>query len=304
MPKIVVTGATGHTGRPLAEELLRRGISVVAIARHAHTLTELRKRGADIKVGDLDDSAFLTEAFKGADAVYAMVPGNLTAPNFRAAQRKTAASVLSAIRKSGVKRVVLLSSIGGGLPEGTGPIVALHEFEEELKKIPGVSSVALRPTYFMENFLQAIPLIKEAGVNGSPALPDRTGAMVATRDIAAVAADLLADPTFTGHTVRDILGPRDYDPAEATHILGEAIGKPDLAYVQFKDEEFKQGLVHAGLSPSVADSFLEMHEAMNAGTIQGTVRRTPENSTPTTLETFSKEVFAPAFRRANAEAVR
>lgn len=297
MPKIVITGATGHTGRPLAEDLLRRGIKVVAIARQSDKMAELKERGAEIKAGDLDDPAFLTEAFKGADAVYAMVPGDLRAPNFRAAQRKTATSILTAIRNSGVKRVVLLSSIGGGLPSGTGPIVALHEFEEELKKIPGVSSVALRPTSFMENLLASIPLIKGAGIHGSPVRPDRSGPMVATRDIAAVAADILANPTFTGHTVRDILGPRDYNQAEATHILGQAIGQPDLQYVQLDQQKYKEGLVNAGLSSSVVDSFLEMYESMNSGAIQATVRRTPENSTPTTLEAFSREVFAPAFNR-------
>jgi hypothetical protein len=62
-----------------------------------------------------------------------------------------------------------------------------------------------------------------------------------------------------------------------------AIGKPGLPYVQFKNEDFKHGLVGAGLSESAADSYIEMYESMNRGTIQGTVKRTPSNTTPTTL---------------------
>lgn len=293
--KAVITGATGHIGRPLAEELLRRGVKVCAVGRSEEKLAGLAALGAHIHVGDLDDPAFLAGALKGATAVFAMTPPHATAPDHRGAQRRTAKSVLSAVMEAQVERVVLLSSIGGGLSSGTGPIVALHEFEEELKKVPGLSSVALRPTFFMENFLAAIPLVKAAGIYGSPGRPDMSIPIVATRDIAAVAADVLAKPTFTGHSVHDILGPRDYSMAEATAIFGAAIGKPALPYVQFNNEDFKQGLVGAGLSASVADSYIEMYGAMNAGTIQATVRRTPGNSTPTTLETFAQEVFARAF---------
>jgi uncharacterized protein YbjT (DUF2867 family) len=293
--RVAITGATGHIGKPLAEELLRRGLRVRAIGRSPQKLVALADLGAELQVGDLDDSAFLARAFRGAHAAFVMTPPHVTALDQRAAQRRTVKSLLSALQDARVERVVLLSSIGAGLSSGTGPILALHELEEALRQRTGVATVALRPTFFMENLQGSIPLIRSAGINGSPARPDLSLPMIATRDIAAAAADILAQANFTGYSVHDLLGPRDYTQQEATSILGTAIGKPGLPYVQFKNEDFKHGLVGAGLSESVADSYVEMYEAMNRGTIQETVKRTLSNTTPTTLETFAREVFAPAF---------
>jgi uncharacterized protein YbjT (DUF2867 family) len=165
-----------------------------------------------------------------------------------------------------------------------------------MKSIPGLSVVALRPTFFMENHLAAIPLIKSAGIDGSAACADVALAMSATRDIAAVAAEYLMAPTFDGYVVRELLGSRDYTHREATAILGAAIGKPDLAYVEFSNEDFRQGLLGAGFSASVADAYVEMYTAINDGRIQSTMSRNTSNTTPTTLEEFAREVFAPAYQ--------
>lgn len=192
--------------------------------------------------------------------------------------------------------MVALSSIGANLPSGTGPIVGLHDFEEMLKSIPKLSVVALRPAFFMENHLASIPLIKNAGINGSAARADVARAMIATRDIAAVAAEYLIAPAFDGYTVRELLGPRDYTYREATSILGAAIGKPDLAYVEFSYEDFHKGILGAGFSPSAADALVESTRAHNEGRIQSTVSRNESNTTPTTLEVFAREVFAPAYQ--------
>jgi uncharacterized protein YbjT (DUF2867 family) len=247
-------------------------------------------------VGDLGNTTFLTEALRGADAVFAMIPPNYNAPDLRAYHLRIATSLAESLQMAGVPRVVALSSSGASLPSGTGPIADLHTFEKRLQAIPGLSVVALRPTLFMEDHLASIPLIKSAGINGSAARADIALAMIATRDIAAIAAEYLLAPTFEGYIVRDLLGPHDYTHREATAILGAAIGKPDLAYVELSYEDFRQGLLGAGFSASAADAYVEMYMAINAGCIQNTVRRNALNTTPTTLEEFAREVFAPAYQ--------
>jgi hypothetical protein len=119
--------------------------------------------------------------------------------------------------------------------------------------------------------------------------------MVATRDVAAIAADYLRAPTFEGYTARALLGPRDYTYRQTTTILGSAIGIPDLAYVAFPYEGFRHGLLQAGFSASGADALAELMTAFNEGHIQKTVSRDGSNTTPTTLEDFARDVFAPAF---------
>jgi uncharacterized protein YbjT (DUF2867 family) len=293
---VTITGVTGNIGKVLAERLLARGVKVRAVARQAERLAPLVAKGAEARAGSLEDTAFLTEAFRGAQAVFAMIPPHYNVPDIRADQRRLATTLAGALKQAGAPRVVALSSVGAGLPAGTGPIAGLHEFEEALKAIPGLSMVALRPAFFMENHLTAIHLIKSAGINGSALRADIPLSMVATRDIAAIAAEYLVAPIFQGHTVREVLGPRDYTYREATSILGAAIGKPDLAYVEFSYEEFRKGLLGAGFSESATDAFVEMYDAFNAGRIQRTVSRGPAHTTPTTLEHFAREVFAPAFR--------
>ena len=293
---VTVIGATGNVGSGLVDRLLKNGIKVRAVGRGQDKLAPLMRSGAEIRAGSLEDRAFTTDALRGADIAFLMIPPPYDAPDMRADQRRMGASLIEAIKKSGIQRVVVLSSAGGELSAGTGPILALHEFENAVRDIAGLSAVILRPTYFMENYLGSIGLIKHAGINGSAMRPDTRLAMVATRDISAVAAELLSTPTFTGSSVREILGPRDYSMQEATAILGAAIGKPDLAYVQFSDSDYKKGLEGAGFSANAADLFVEMSAAFNAGTIQNTFKRSTANTTATTLEQFARDVFAPAFQ--------
>jgi uncharacterized protein YbjT (DUF2867 family) len=160
--------------------------------------------------------------------------------------------------------------------------------------VAGLDVVHLRPGYFFENHMSSIGLIQGQGINGSAIKAGVALPTVATRDIAAQAARLLVERRFSGRSVRYLLGPKDYTMAEATRILGSAIGKPDLRYVEFGYDDVRKALVGAGFSPSVASAFVEMQDGFNQGRIK-TEPHTPENSGPTTLEEFAKSVFAPAF---------
>lgn len=295
---VTVIGATGNIGRVLAEKLLKSGVKVRAVGRSKEKLATVERQGAEAHAGSLDDVGFVTDALRDVDAAFLMIPPHYTAPDMRADQRRLGANMIEAIKKSGIKRVVVLSSLGGGLSAGTGPILGLHEFENAVRGVAGLSAVILRPAYFMENHLGSIGMIKQAGINGSAMRPDTRLPMAATRDIAGVAAEILSAATFSGITLREILGPRDYSMQEATAILGAAIGKPDLAYVCFPDDDFKKGLQGAGFSADVARNFVEMNAAFNAGSIQITAKRSAANTTVTTLEQFAREVFAPAFQHA------
>jgi uncharacterized protein YbjT (DUF2867 family) len=288
----VVMGASGHVGGEVTRRLLAGGKTVRAIARTADKLKALQV--AEARAGSLGDRAFLTGALRGATAAFAMLPPDYTAADMHASQKAVAESIASSVRDAGVGHVVLLSSIGADLSAGTGPIAHLHAFEELLNGVPGLNVVHVRAAYFMENLLGNIGLIKSAGVNGGTIKADRRFPMVASRDIGAVVAEILAARAFNGRSVRYVLGPKDYSPAEATAVLGAAIGRPDLKYIEFPEADARQGMIGAGLSASVAHMFLEMNRALSSGLIK-VEPRTPANTTPTTLEEFAKAVFAPAF---------
>jgi uncharacterized protein YbjT (DUF2867 family) len=104
-----------------------------------------------VLTGDASDVRFLTEAFRGADAVLTLLPEDLHAADFRK-QDAQGEAIANAIRDSGVRHVVFLSSVGAELAEGSGPIAGLHAPEQRLRRLPMVSVHVLRAGYFFENF--------------------------------------------------------------------------------------------------------------------------------------------------------
>lgn len=295
---IVVTGATGNIGTPLVHHLLQRGHRVTAVARSAERLQPLAAAGADIRPGDLADVTFLTEVLREADAAFLMVPPNMTAPDFLAYQAGVGEAIVAAVRAAGLRRAVHLSSIGADQPAGTGPVVGLYHQEARLNAVDGLHVIHLRPAYFMENLLANIGLIQGMGIAGSALRPDLAFPMIATQDIAARAAEAF-EAELPKHSAHLLLGPRNYTMQEATHAIGEAIGRPELPYVQFPYEQARQGAVQAGLSESMAGLYDEMTRNMNAEQVMVNEARTPENTTPTTIEEFARRVFAPVFQHAS-----
>jgi uncharacterized protein YbjT (DUF2867 family) len=290
----IVTGATGNTGKLVAEALLSNGKKVRVIGRDTARLQPLVEKGAELFVGSLGDSAAMTKAFSGAKAVYAMIPPNLSAKDNRAYQNTVGEALAKAITTARVSYVVNLSSVGGHLSEKSGPITGLHDQEERLNGLKGVHLLHLRPGYFMENFYWSIDLIRKMGINGGAMRADLPIAMIATRDIAAVVAERLGALDFSGTSVRELLGPRDLTMADATRVLGRAIDKPELKYLQFPYEDAEQAMLGMGISASVARGFVEMYRSFNEGVIRPTEKRSAANTTPTSIEEFAKG-FAQAY---------
>ena len=289
-------GATGNTGRMVSERLLEGGSDVRALGRSADRLAGLVAKGAEAAVGEAADAGYLTGAFRGADAVYTLIPPDVQVEDYSAFQDQVGEAIVGAIKESGVGHVVFLSSIGADQPAGTGPIAGLHRQEGRLRSLEGVDVLALRPGFFFENHFETLGLIKHQGINGGAVAPDTSLPMIATRDIAEVAAKALVERDFSGFVVRELLGPRDLTMAKANGIIGEAIGNPDLAYVQFRYEDFEASLAQMGLSASVAALYTEMARAFNAGKVRSLEGRSAANTTPTSFETFAAEVLVPAYQ--------
>jgi uncharacterized protein YbjT (DUF2867 family) len=287
---ITVMGATGHTGKAITEALLKVGEKVRALGRSEEKLAELGKAGAETLAGDAADAAFLTKAFRGADAVYTLFAPDLQSPNYHARQKQEGEAIVKAVRETGVRYVVFLSSLGADLEGGTGPIAGLHAQEERLKQLEGTNVLLLRPASFFENFYATLGLIKHQGINGGAIVPDLAVPMIATRDIADVAAKALQTRDWKGAVVRELLGPRELTYAEATRILGERIGKPDLKYVHFSYADMAKALVQMGFSENVAGLYVEMTRAINEGKIKSRAGRRPESTTPTRFEDFVGEL--------------
>jgi uncharacterized protein YbjT (DUF2867 family) len=298
----VITGATGNTGSVVAEKLLAKGEKVRVLGRDAKRLERFTNKGAEAFVADATSADALAKAFSGAKAVYAIIPPNIAAPDVRAYQEQVSDDLAAAITKSGVKHAVVLSSVGADKSDKTGPVVGLHMLEKKLDGIAGLNALYLRAGYFMENLLPQVGVIQSFGVIAGPVRPDLGLPMIAARDIGAVAADALLKLDFSGKQTRELQGARDVTYNDAAKIVGGAIGKPDLKYMQMPATQLKPALMQMGMSSNMADLLLEMAESLNSGYMKALEPRSPANSTPTTLETFVAEVFVPAYKGIAARA--
>jgi len=292
----VVSGATGNTGRVVAEQLLAKGNKVRVIGRSADRLQALAGKGAEPFVADLSDTAALTRAFTGANAVYAMIPPDLKSNDFPAEQGRASEALARALQQAGVKHAVTLSSIGADKSAGTGPVAGLHELEEKLNRIDGLNVLHLRAAYFMENTLAQAGIIKAIGKTAGPLRADLKVPLISTHDIGVAAAGALLALDFRGRQTRELLGQRDLDYSEVTAIISKAINKPDLQYVQLPDEQLRPALQQMGMSANVAGLLLELSAALNSGHIRALEPRSPANSTPTTYEKFVAEIFVPLYQ--------
>jgi uncharacterized protein YbjT (DUF2867 family) len=284
---IVIIGATGKVGSKTAEILLAKGQKVRLIARHADKLNAFKAKGAEIAVGDSNDEEFLTKAFKGADVVMTMLPADFQSDDVGTSQDEMGEAQAYAIKKSGIKYVVNLSSLGGHTEVNTGIVAGLARQEVRLNKIEDVNILHLRPTYFFENLLNNIPMIKSQGINGTALAPDVKLPMITTQDIAKVAAEKLMSKDFKGKSVLSLLGPKEYTMNEVTQAIGKAIGKPDLKYVQLSYDEAKNGLMQFGVAESPAEAFVGLMKGINLGVFEGE-KRTPASTTMTTVDEFAK----------------
>jgi uncharacterized protein YbjT (DUF2867 family) len=298
----VITGATGHTGSIAASTLLSRGHRVRALGRNADRLRPLAAEGAEPFVCDITDAKRLTEAFQGAEGVYALVPPNLASNDFRVYQETVTDAIAGAVANSKVPFVVTLSSIGADKPDKTGPIVGLHNLEQKLNRIDGINVLHLRAGYFMENTLAQVGAIQAVGKGAGPLRPDLKLSMIASRDIGAAAANALLQLDFKGKQTRELQGQRDLSMVEATKIIGAAIGKPALPYVQLPDEQVRASMTQMGMSPNFVDLILEMAHALNTGYVKALEPRSAGNTTPTSYEQFVAETFVPLFKQQTAAA--
>ena len=191
--KYVITGGAGNISKPLALQLLKAGHEVTVIGRNTANLALLTNAGAKAAIGSVEDVAFLTASFTGADAIYTMVPPIHAVTDWKGYIGQIGENYAAAIKSAGVQYVVNLSSIGAHLPDGVGPVSGLYRVEKALNALTDVNIKHLRPPYFYNNLLANVGMIKGMGIIGANfSVAEGQFPIVAPVDIAAVAAEAVS----------------------------------------------------------------------------------------------------------------
>jgi uncharacterized protein YbjT (DUF2867 family) len=299
---IVITGATGNTGKPAAEALLAAGEKIRVIGRSADHLAPLAQKGAEPFVAELNNAAALIKAFEGADAVYLMLPGNPQSSDILGDEARISDAYVEAVTKSGVKHAVILCSIGAEVPHKSGPVLGLRDLELKIKSVPGINVLSLHPVNFMENLFMSMAPLRKMGFLPGPAPADVPAPMIAARDIGTYAARRLKARDFSGFSTQELQGQRDVTMKEVAGIVGNAIGKPGLNYMQVPYMMLEPALVQSGMGKDLAGLLIDLWKAQASGVVKALEPRSAANTTPTSIETFVSESFAPAFKSQAASA--
>jgi uncharacterized protein YbjT (DUF2867 family) len=291
-----VLGATGHIGSVITRRLLEKGEKVRVVGRNTTRLQAFVQKGAEAFIGDVGDVEAMTRALQDVRAAFLMMPPGMTSLDYRADQDRESTAISTAARNAGLHYAVDLSSYGAQVSAGSGPILGLHYAEQKLNAVEKLNVLHLRPAYFMENHLAAIGMIQMMGLYGGALKPDLPTPMIATRDIGAYAAERLLKLDFKGKQTQELLGERELTMNEVTTVIGKALLKPELRYAQFPYDQVQKVLVQMGTPAKTAAYFIEMFQGLNDGIVVPTEARSAENTTPTSIETFVKEVFVPAYQ--------
>lgn len=298
---ILVTTPTGNIGRRVVERLLGGDHAVRVYVRDPARLDPDVRARADVRTGTVEDAAALTDAVRGADAAFFLVPPNMTADDWRGWIRGVGRNYADASSAAGLRRAVFLSSLGAHRSD-LGPVSGVGEVEQILRAaVPDLA--VLRPGYFFENAFGALGSVAEAGAVFGAFDPDLAFPQVATRDIGDVAARWLADPSWRGQSVVGIHGPRDLTMAEQARLIGEAVGR-SVRYQQVPLDAVAAAMAGFGMSPSVVAEYRAMIGGYQASRFERPEARTPETTTPTEFGDWARAVLAPAYAGAAAGAAQ
>lgn len=290
---IVLTTPTGQIGRQTLDRLLAAEAPVRVIVRDASRLPVAVRDRVEVVEGSHGDPDVVDKAFAGADSLFWLVPPDPRAPSLDAAYTGFSRPASIALRTQGVKRVVAVSALGRGTPmaDRAGHVTASLAMDDLLAGT-GVRYRALTMPSFMENLLRQTELIKKQGMFTSPISGNRKVPSCAIGDIAAVAADLLLDGTWSGVEEVPVLGPEDLSFDDMAQIMSEVLRRP-VRFQQVPGADFKDRMMRLGTSEAMAQGLLDMALAKDAG-LDNAVTRTAGASTPTSFRQWCEDVLKPA----------
>ncbi len=289
---IIITTPTGAIGHQVLENVLRGAEPIRVIVRDPSRLPAHVRQRVDIVQGSHGDATVVGRAFAGADMVFWVVPPDPRAETADAAYLDFTRPACAAFKTHGVKRVVGISALGRGTPAAAhaGLVTASLKMDDVIATT-GVHYRAVTCPSFMDNLLRQVEPIKNQGTFALPISGDLKQPSACRRDIAATAAELLLDPSWSGIGSSPVLGPEDLSYNDMATIMSDVLGKP-VRFQEIAGDAFKAGLSRRGMSDAMAQATLDMWVAYGRG-LDTAEPRTPESTTPTSFRQWCEEALRP-----------
>lgn len=268
----LITGATGNVGSELVSQLISAGHQVRAYVRNAEKARRQLPEATELAIGDLDDTAALNQATEGVEAIFFMQAAPIPAQ---------AQNVVDAAKSAGVRRIVVLSSIGTVIfPR---PIIgaAINDRDDVLRR-SGLDITYLKANTLSSNALWWKNSITSEGKVYDPTEPGLTPP-IDTYDIASVAATALTEPGHEGHSYI-LNGPEALSAREQVEILADVLGR-EIEFVPVTPEQFAEVNISRGTPEPQARGLQNLQELFRAGR-SGIVTDDVQNLTGVAPRTF------------------
>lgn len=292
---IAITTPTGNVGRRVTEHLLAAGAELIVLARNPEKLSESVRQRTTVFQGSLTDTAFVLKATQAAEALFWVSSTDFSTPSFDIWYEDLARAAATSVQTHKIPYVVNLSSVGAHLSTGMGPISKLYKVEQHLSAV-ATNIIHLRPEFFMENYLHQLEALQTHSSVFLPLAAEQRFAMISTQDIAAVAANLLLDRSWSGHAILGLQGPEDLSFNEAAVILSEILGK-QIKHIEITSEQFHDTMVSQGASLEVATQYAQMWQGLSHPDFAPAEPRTPETTKSTTFAEFACNVLKPLYSK-------
>lgn len=289
---IVITTPTGDIGRQVLDRVLDSGQAVRVIARDPSRLPERVRARAEVVQGSHGDADAITRALADADRLFWLVPP----PPFShpgSAERyylDFTRPACEAIRGLGAG-VVGVSTLGHGY-QGKAGLLSAALAMDKLMEGTGAAYRALALPFFMENLLRQAQEIKEQGTFCMANTAGRPLPAVATRDVAAAAAALLLDTSWSGQASVPVVGPDNLTPDDMAEVISGILGRT-VRYRQVPAADRQAAMLRRGASEAMAQDMADMTEAQNNG-IYDAEPRDPGSATATSFRQWCHDTLKPA----------
>ncbi|VEP14013.1 conserved hypothetical protein [Hyella patelloides LEGE 07179] len=293
--KIVVSGATGQVGSKIVSQLIDRSdCELVLLSKRGIGLEEASRKGATIYTGDIKEPAFLQQALAEVDTFYLMFPPQNNVDDVIGHYRIILENAIAAIKQHHVSRVVLQSSYGSHRDRGTGSIVGTYLAEQALKTLE-IDFTAIRPSYFMENFLWFTNSIRESDAIFLPVSGEASTCFIATQDIANAATEIILDTQWHGNQIKELHGHCNLTFDRIAEIIGKELNRP-VKHIELSDEEAISAFVapQVGFSHTYAKAFIEIHRAIETQWLKPEFAHSQTTTEAMTFDRFVRAFLKPA----------
>lgn len=286
--RIAIAGARGNIGKIIVKELVNTDNELVLLVKDNEAASndseELIANNIYLKQTNILNKDEVVAATVGCDVLFWMVPPIVNLQSLKEVYDSVTLAGVTAAKVNHINRVVLISSLGAESGKGLGTISYIGDTEKAFKKVVE-NLVALRPGYFMENFLLQKDNIINEGFFSFPFDEDHKIPFVSSDDIGLEAAKFLADSSWHGHVIKNLMGPKKLDCKEIENIFTTILNKPIL-YRKESYDTIKKTYAQFGLNDTVQGEFYDLLKAVGDKNGVYSLERKSSDISNTTLERF------------------